>query len=775
MIKHYLKVAFRNLLKYKTQSLVSIIGLAVGFTCFALSVLWIRYEMTYDTFHEGADRIYMVRARYTDSGISNFTPYLLAGYLQEKMPEIATTTCTSVHKQKLRFNRHEEEIVTAAADSAFMHFFQIQVLKGNVNFLKDRSQEIAITEELADKLFGNEEALGKDIELGGRPCKVGAIVSGWSRHSNIPYQVLAPARHYQEWNSANEQLFIRVRKGINRESFQKRIKAIHVTEIDRLSHLLLTPITALRYSDYVAKEDTIIAFSYIFYFLLASGLVIICSLFNYLTLYISRLCMRSREMALRKVNGASNLGLFIQFAIELALTLCIALLIGLFIIEISMSRFLAFTQIEVGSYYGEILGYLFIVVALSFLFAQIPLSYFRRRTLADAIKGKIVTTRPYLFRKVGIVVQLIVSIVFIFCTVVIMKQLHFLRSTDLGMERHNVGNVALWNGDIKQWTDKIAALPMVTEALPPLYFPIIPTGPMMYMDLNIWDGLPTVAEVPVTIGIMPASEAFFRFYGLKLVEGELLSEKSEANEVVIDENTALKLGWKQAVGKTFSFEYEGRRQATYRVIGVVKNFSYQPPTSLPGAIAFQTSKAQGYLLNRASILFKFKEGTWNQCREAIEAMYREEFPNAYMRLFNEEEEYDKYLRSEDALMKLLSFVSLVCVIISVFGIFSLVSLSCEQRRKEIAVRKVNGAQVHHILRMFFQEYLLLLVIAAAIAFPIGYMLMKQWIERYVRQTDINGWIYIGILVVTGMIVLLCIGWRVWKASRQNPAEVIKSE
>ena len=659
-----------------------------------------------------------------------------------------------------------------------MNFFNIQLLKGTVNFLKENDPEIAITEEFARKLFGNEEdALGKEVELNGRSRKIGAIVSGWSRHSNIPYSVLVSARHYPRWGSKGEQLFVRVRAGVDRDTFQKKIDSIDLLNIPKeseLSKLLITPVSALRYSDYVSKVDVVISFSYIFYFSLAGGLVIICSLFNYLTLYISRLCMRSREMALRKVNGASNASLSVQFGIELFLILCIALLCGLLMIELSMSRFLNFTQIEAGSYYGEIMVYLLVVIILSFLFAQIPLSYFRRRTLQEAIKGKVVTARPYLFRKIGIIMQLVVSLAFIFCTVVMMKQLYFLKNTDLGMERHNIGNVALWNGDIKQWPGKIAALPMVTETLPPSYFPIIPTGPMMYVEINNWDDSPKVVEEAVTVGMLPGKEEFFQFYDLKLLEGEFISDKNQGNEVVIDENTCHKFGWKQALGKSFYYEQNGQHRG-YKVVGVVRNLSYRPPTSEPGLVAFQHPKAQEYLLNRASILFKFREGMWNECRAAIEKLHKEEFPNAYMRLFNEEEEYNKHLRSEDALMKLLGFVSLVCVIISVFGVFSLVTLSCEQRQKEIAIRKVNGAQIRHILHLFFREYLLLLIIAAVIAFPVGYAVMRKWIDNYVRQTAIDGWIYIGIFVVVAIILLLSIIWRVWKAARQNPAEIIKSE
>lgn len=726
MIKHYLKVAFRNLAKYKVQSIVSILGLAVGFVCFALSTLWIRYEMTYDTFHEGAERIYLVRAHYAHEPgkISNSTPYPLADYLQKGNPEIEAMASTSVQKVKFRVKDTEKDVVSATADSVLMNFFNIRVLRGTVNFLKGTNGEIAITEEFSKRIFGEEEALGREVEVSGHASKVGAIVSGWSSHSNIPYSILTSARHYTQWGSANENLFVRIRKGTNGEEFQKKIAALRINDIEKeneLGELLLTPLSALRYSGYVSREDTVITFSYILYFSLAGGLVIICSLFNYLTLYISRLYMRRREMALRKVNGAGNKDLFVQLTVELLIVQFIALVAGLFFIEICMSRFLEFTRIAPNSYYGEILVYLFIVIALSLLLAQIPLYHFRRRTLQDAVKGKVSVNRPYAFRKFGIVIQLIVSLVFIFCTVVIMKQIYFLKHTDLGMERHNIANVALWRGDIKQWGGKIAALPMVTEVLPPRYFPIIPTGPMMYAEMNHWEDMPEAVEEPITIGIMPAMKDFFDFYDLKLIEGELLSEKNAPNDIVIDENTLRIFGWNQGVGKTLGYEKDGKILHSYRVVGVVRNFCYQPPTSIPGCIALQQPQAQNYLLFRASILFKFEEGSWHECRKAIEVMHKEDFPNAYLRLFNEEEEYDKYLRSESALMKLLTFVSLVCILISLFGIFSLVTLSCEQRRKEIAIRRVNGAQVYHILHLFFREYLLLLATAVIIAFPIGYV------------------------------------------------------
>jgi ABC-type antimicrobial peptide transport system permease subunit len=142
-------------------------------------------------------------------------------------------------------------------------------------------------------------------------------------------------------------------------------------------------------------------------------------------------------------------------------------------------------------------------------------------------------------------------------------------------------------------------------------------------------------------------------------------------------------------------------------------------------------------------------------------------------MYNTEEEYDKFLKSEKALIKLLSVVSAICVLICVFGFISLVSLTCEERRKEIAIRKINGATASDILAMFAKEYFLLLIIGAAIAFTIGYYIMQRWLEQYMIRTSIPAWIYLSIVFVMALVIVLCVGWQVYRSSVENPAEVVK--
>lgn len=209
------------------------------------------------------------------------------------------------------------------------------------------------------------------------------------------------------------------------------------------------------------------------------------------------------------------------------------------------------------------------------------------------------------------------------------------------------------------------------------------------------------------------------------------------------------------------------------VIGVIKDCAYRSPSKdLPHTVFVNTNKSQ-WMWPRCFVLFKYKPGTWEECRRSIEEMQQAELPDRKLFLDSEEERYNKYLQSEDALSSLLGFSAIVCILISIFGIYSLVSLTCEQRRKEIAIRKVNGATISNILSIFFKEYAMLLIVSSLIAFPAGYTIMKHWIETYNRQVSIGALPFILIFAEIAMVITISISWRVWQAARQNPAEVIK--
>ena len=774
MIKHYLKVAFRNLMKYKTQSLVSIIGLAVGFTCFALSALWIRYEMTYDNFHEGAERIYLAGSsfRLYGDGFSYNSSSLLADYLAKNCPEIEKVCCIFYdwNEKKIKNEDAEFSVRQIEVDSSFISMFNIKVLDGD-NHLQLKKDEVAITENAAKRIFGKESPIGKHLILGenNEEKTIVAIVKSWKGHSLFSFDILLPFYDANpDWGRQRCQTLFRTYPKCDMKALEQRLSE-HEVQQEGHKYPISTPIAPLStLRSTHPREDVNVKLDHIRLFACISGLVIICGICNYLTMLVTRIRMRRRELALRKVNGSSNRGLLTLLLTELVLLLILSSGAGLVLIELILPTFKRLSQIDEGTsfFYIEVFVYILSLVAVTVGFASLLIQYISRRTLLNNISKKSNTHLSGWFYKISIFFQLFISLGFVFCTLVMMMQLHFLLNTrELGIERHNVGSVVYCSENIP-FKEIVNQIPEVAECLNGFHTPI----PKMYYStyrVTEWDGKNTDNEQYIELEDETINQDYADFFGVEVLDGSMLDEKKDGKDMIVINEAAVKaLGWTQPIGKKI-----GKLRKQYIVKGVIKNISYNAPIHPVAPAMFHLPDSR----DRGGIIFKVKEGTWNIVSEKIKAEVNKVNPNAELMLSNMEEVYDAYMKSERTLCKLLSVVSAICIIIAVFGIFSLVTLSCQQRRKEIAIRKVNGADIGVILNLFFRDYLFLLVFSSFFAFPLGYVIMKHWLENYIKQTPIEWWLYAAIFIGMGLVIFLSIIWRVWKAARQNPAEVLKSE
>lgn len=787
MIKHCLKIAIRNLVKYKVQSAVSILGLAVGFVCFSLSLYWIHYEMTYDHFRQNADRIYMVRTNdeYTEGKISTRVPYSLAAYLAQHFPDIAVAAPFHLISERISVNDKYQDAVFSSADSAWMNLMDIRIIKGNRNFMlpKDNA-EIAITEEAAKKWFRTEDPIGKEVKMLRRTKKICAIVQAENRHTNFPFDFIGNPELGKTWWYITWSILIKVKPDTDIEELESKINAnlpaelkqVTLTRKTGIERIILTPLSKLHYAkDFRDDKEAGITFQYIIYFSIAGILIITCALINYLTLFINRMRVRQREMALRMIHGANIRSLVSLLTVEFLLLLACAVTTGFLLIEICFPSFIELTGIDTAksSLYGE--AFLFIgLISLIILTAIIGLLYILyHRSLHLSLRYNTGRSTGTQLRRGSIVLQLLVCLSFIGCTVLINQQLDYLRHRDLGLKIKNRGSFSVMGDmDYTPLIRKIKELPMITEVMQPDYYPIVSQLTAIGQFDN-WEGLDIPIDTPVPVKLFLGKEDFFRFYDITLLAGEWLDDLSTYEDIIINESLARRMGWspQEAIGKHIIQSY-----ITYTIVGVVKDCHYGAPTLPIPHTGFLVGEQMGLMQRSAGILFKYKEGTWNECRKALEHLYQTECsPENILRLNSEEEVYNNYLRSEEMLTRLLSFASLVCILTAMFGIYSLVTLTCEQRRKEIAIRKVNGATVWNILLLFFREYLIMLCIAALFAFPITYVIIKQWILNYVRQVSISPLPFILILIGLALTVIAGISWRVWKAANENPAEVIKNE
>lgn len=787
MIKHCLKIAIRNLVKYKVQSAVSILGLAVGFVCFSLSLYWIHYEMTYDHFRQNADRIYMVRTNdeYTEGKISTRVPYSLAAYLAQHFPDIAVAAPFHLISERISVNDKYQDAVFSSADSAWMNLMDIRIIKGNRNFMlpKDNA-EIAITEEAAKKWFRTEDPIGKEVKMLRRTKKICAIVQAENRHTNFPFDFIGNPELGKTWWYITWSILIKVKPDTDIEELESKINAnlpaelkqVTLTRKTGIERIILTPLSKLHYAkDFRDDKEAGITFQYIIYFSIAGILIITCALINYLTLFINRMRVRQREMALRMIHGANIRSLVSLLTVEFLLLLACAVTTGFLLIEICFPSFIELTGIDTAksSLYGE--AFLFIgLISLIILTAIIGLLYILyHRSLHLSLRYNTGRSTGTQLRRGSIVLQLFVCLSFIGCTVLINQQLDYLRHRDLGLKIKNRGSFSVMGDmDYTPLIRKIKELPMITEVMQPDYYPIVSQLTAIGQFDN-WEGLDIPIDTPVPVKLFLGKEDFFRFYDITLLAGEWLDDLSTYEDIIINESLARRMGWspQEAIGKHIIQSY-----ITYTIVGVVKDCHYGAPTLPIPHTGFLVGEQMGLMQRSAGILFKYKEGTWNECRKALEHLYQTECsPENILRLNSEEEVYNNYLRSEEMLTRLLSFASLVCILTAMFGIYSLVTLTCEQRRKEIAIRKVNGATVWSILFLFFREYLIMLCIAALFAFPITYVIIKQWILNYVRQVSISPLPFILIFIGLALTVIAGISWRVWKAANENPAEVIKNE
>ena len=769
--------------KYKNQTLISVIGLAAGFTCFALATLWIRYEMTFDAFHKNAKQMYVVyspsKGIFFNYNRVHFSR--LSEYLKETFPEIADaiTVFWSFLGDEAIVEGRKYPSSTILADTSIFRMFDVRVLEGSHEFLIGGSNKIAITQQKALRLFGDANPIGKTVHRGHiimEEFTICAIVSDLPKRSNFAYDFISPPR-------GGGVTIIRLHPEINVKSFQQKLHDHEISEQGIANqNLIIKPITKIRYTDPDMRKE--IKFQYIVFFSLCGLLIIFCALFNYLTLFASRFRIRQKELALRIVCGASGRSLWLMLSVEFLLTLLFSVVLGCMLTQWLHKPFLTMSgiQMDLSAVLLESLAYIGCIIVVAMSAFWLILLVFRHKSLNASIRR----SNKNFSRKVSVVVQLVISIGFAFCSIVIIRQIHFLHHTDdLGFSFQNRGSVTIReasmnvHGVLENHLKQIPEIVEVFEASG--MTDLFNIESLTNMKVSSWDDKPFDAE-EITLEQFSVTSEYTNFYNFRLVAGEMLTDADPDNLVFINENAVKALGWHDPVGKSFRGSQHGS-ETYFTVKGVVKNIynSTQTAEARPSVYSRGRAGTPMTIRNLGQVqvvcvaLFQYRDGMWKSYAEKIEQMLKNEYPDLLdYEILNYEEEFDKILKSEGILSKLLSFASVICVLICVFGFVSLVSLTCEERRKEIAIRKINGATVDNILSMFAKEYFMLLIIGAVIAFSIGYYIMQRWLEYYVKQTSIPAWIYLSIVGVLALVIVLCVGWQVWRASIENPADVVKS-
>ena len=763
MITHYLKVAVRNLLKYKTQTIISILGLAVGFACIALSVFWNHYENSYDSDFPNRDRIYRVcYNNNTTNTLTHYTPGPLASYLESTHPEIETAGCTRffwISEPSINGIKLPKETAITGFGPKATDIFQFEWIEGNPDMATWKKNELAISEHIAQLTCNGASPIGqKLIDERGKEYNIVGVYKSWSTHSNFKFDIIVPIEIDEQWNASMYDTYIMLAPGVDAKKFIAKMQTdtIKASKWEQVYDIWI-PLKEMRYK--LPKITINVQMEDIQLFTIAAFMIAACALLNYLTLFISRLRNKGRTIALRTMCGSSNLQMVCLLMTEYMLLLLIALLVSMLFIEISMAAFMELAQITVSraDIYGACIILLLFVILFSAALSCLPILYFKRKTMTSQLQPTLSGRKKH-FQPTSVCLQFIISILFVFCSTVMMKQLHFLINSNINIERKQIAWLSYGRFDNNMAIELLKQLPCITK-IQLVDDPLFPTGYGSSHNTAFgWEGYTSEAD-EFSWQILQLNDSIARFYGLKMKEGPE-SFDLQPKELLINETFAKKMNVTNPIGMTICKHFI--------IKGIVYDYQSQAPTEKVEPIGFTNLGDR-----RKFIAFKY-DGEFEDCKKAILNAFPEN-DQRYLYFKDGEQTYNDFLKSEHNLLKLLGIITVVSILIALFGIYALIVQSCERHRKEIAIRKVNGAQVKDILAMFFKQYMVQVLVASAIAFPIGYALMKRWLENYSRQTEISFWVFLAILASVVLLVTLCIGYRVWKAANENPAEVVKSE
>ena len=804
MLHHNLTIAWRNLMKYKLQTSISILSLTVGMVCFALSALWLRYENQYDAWWPEYDDAYMLQYKSDtgynlEHGYTNYMPLPVGRKIVESNPDIDLWSgmvfldgnLMLTHESKERCGSFYMQI-----DEHAQEMFGIKVLEGRKK-LTLAHDEVALTRTTAERLFHGKKAVGEKVwypEMNyGTECylTVVAIVEDPKKPTSFPYDFIMginPLFENDAFSVANG--FVRIKtKNVDKvaKALENAKITFHKEDYDNPEYIAndswtreysckLIPLSQV--SDVVKNVFRTVERSHLRLFVILGIIVICCAMFNYFTMLVTRIRIRQRELALRYVHGASMGSLITLIATELMLILVTSMLLATGIVSYVYEDFRELSGVDEPLSY--ILGW-FLVFALSAALVSLATTAIivyvcSRKQLHIALdKQQKPESRKLLggFRGILMIVQLAVSMCTVFCSFAMMNQIHFLFSSpDMGFAKHNRGAISLQvldSGDhyASILEQELKKMPEIEEFIVDYTYPI-PYGFQHTTDVS------TENEEQLQFLYTEADEHYFRFMELQMVDGEFITSKDDPKMVCINETAARMLGDQGKVGSTVKRTYYDSK---YVVKGIVKDLSYMSPTTPTQPLLFTHHESNLSNNLMIDIPIRWKEGTdWETLREKIEgvkSIYN--VPEVHIWFHSAEVQYDINLLSERTLCRLLMLVTAVCVLIAIFGIFSMVSLACERRRREIAIRKVNGAKTGTIIRMFLKEYIYLLLASTVITFPVGYYLMHLWLMQYAKQAPIYWWIYPAITLAMFALIFLTVIWQIHKAASESPADVMKSE
>ena len=785
MFSSYIKVIIRNLKKNKLFSFINIFGLAIGMACTILILLWVQDELSFDKFNKNADNIYRVVENQYYAGGKLFpvavTPGPLAKSLKDNYPEIINSTRFNYSKRTLRYGNNVFDQEMAFADPAFLKIFTYPLERGNPDDALNEPNSIVMTKETAAKYFGTEDPIGKSIIINDSlNLKVTGILKDIPGNSHLKLEAIIPfefqkklGRDLTLWSNNAYYTYVQLQPNALLSDVDAKIKnEIKKNNKGSTTDIYLQPLLKIHlYSagKYTADIGGLGNIETVNIFSLIALIVLFIACINFMNLSTAKAAKRAKEVGMRKVIGAGRFQIIKQFYTESILFALVALIIALLISDLMLNSFnhLAGKEISFGSLGSTTFAGLIILTVLTGLFAgSYPAIYLSSFLPIKVLKADSQTSGGgSLFRKVLVVTQFSLSLILIIGTIIVSKQLNYIKSKDLGFNRENVigfkinENVRLNLETIK---NELKQNPKIISVAASNVNPTYVSNSTSSLN---WEG--KNPNDLLLFHFMFTDQDFVKTFKMKMVDGRFYSKDygSDTTSIVLNQEAAKVTGMKNPIGKNLTMW-----GTKLKIIGIVKNFNFKPLETKIEPMVIRNAKN---LLR--TMYVRVKPGDLPNTVNYIKDVYKKFSPSAPFNYHFLDEDFDNLYKSETRMQTIFGYFAIFAILISCLGLFGLASYIAERRTKEIGIRKVLGANIFNITYLLSLDFTKWVLISNLIAWPIAYYFMNKWLQEFAYRTDISLWVFplSGLLVL--LVALLTVSYQAFKVALINPVKSLKYE
>jgi len=787
MLRNYLFIASRNLMKNKVYSFINITGLAVGLAAFVLIALYVQYELSYDKYHENADHMYrVVREGRT------FTPAPLGPALKENFPEVVAVTRIIQSKNMLISHKQnhflEGEFYWAGPET--FKIFTIPFIMGDPETSVNNPFSIVLSQRAAKKYFGNEDPMGKVLTVNNRTnFNVTGVFSDMPANSHFVMDFVVPYDTYfqvsnndiNNWGSNFSYTYFLLQEGTNPDGFENKIHPVIERPLFERAGFKkpypkmysIQPIAEIHLHSHRMQEIGVNNdIKYILLFSAIAFLILFIACINYMNLATARSIRRAKEVGMRKVVGAQRKQLIVQFLSESVAMTFLALFLSLIIILMALPVFnslverqLSINPVTNPQFFVGLIFIVFIVGLFAGSYPAMRVSKFRPISVLSGVFTK--GSKGLVLRNILVLVQFSITIILIICTLTIREQLKFVKNRDMGYSKEHIMTLPVQDRAIRQNIQ-----PIKTELLRHSDVLAVSTSGRLPNDIDTftsrdWTG--RNPDEPIPIFYNTTDYNFIDLFDIQIVEGRNFSMDfpSDVNGVFLVNEAAVRVAeWDSPIGRKLT-HWRGN---TGKIVGIMKDFhhhSLHRPID-PLYILLDPS-------DFSTISIKIKSTHIPATIDYVGSVMKKFSPNFPFAYSFFDDLFESAYHTEQKMVSIFSSFALLAILIACLGLFGLAAFAAEQRTKEIGIRKVVGASIPKIILLLSKEFIRWVVLANIIAWPVAYFTMNKWLQNFAYRTDVNIVLFLFAAVMALAVAGMTVSVQSVKAAVANPVNSLKYE